>query len=99
MPASNELRLFLSSTFTDFLGERDYLAKKLFPALRSRCRERGIEFTEIDLRWGLTDEDAEQGLILGTCFERDRPVPSLFCWNAGGSLWLGPAHVRAGEKS
>src|SRR5207237_8405123 len=69
MSASNELRLFLSSTFVDFFSERDYLAKKVFPRLRSQCRERGIEFTEIDLRWGLTDEDAEQGRILGTCFE------------------------------
>jgi nephrocystin-3 len=69
MPAPNELRLFLSSTFIDFQGERDYLSKKVFPALRRLCRERGVEFTEIDLRWGLTNEDAEQGRILGTCFE------------------------------
>ncbi len=69
MPAPNELRLFLSSTFIDFQGERDYLSKKVFPGLRRLCRERGVEFTEIDLRWGLTDEDAEQGRILGTCFE------------------------------
>jgi nephrocystin-3 len=69
MPVSNELRLFLSSTFIDFHGERDFLSKKVFPSLRRLCRERGVEFTEIDLRWGLTDEDAEQGRILGTCFE------------------------------
>ena len=76
MPASNELRLFLSSTFQDFLGERDYLAKNTFPTLRRLCRDRGIEFTEIDLRWGLTDDDAERGLILGTCFEEiDRCRP------------------------
>ncbi len=69
MPASNELRLFLSSTFIDFQGERDYLAKKVFPRLRSVCRDRGVEFTEIDLRWGLTQEDAERGRIIGTCLE------------------------------
>ncbi len=69
MSASNELRLFLSSTFIDFQGERDFLAKKVFPALRRMCRDRGVEFTEIDLRWGLTDEDAEKGRIIGTCLE------------------------------
>ena len=69
MPAANELRLFLSSTFIDFQGERDFLSKKVFPALRRLCRDRGVEFTEIDLRWGLTDEDAEKGRIIGTCLE------------------------------
>ncbi len=69
MPASNELRLFLSSTFIDFQGERDFLSKKVFPALRRLCRDRGVEFTEIDLRWGLTDDDAEKGRIIGTCLQ------------------------------
>ena len=27
------------------------------------CRERQVEFTEIDLRWGVTKEDAEQGKL------------------------------------
>lgn len=69
MDSSTELRLFLSSTFIDFLGERDYLAKKVFPTLRSLCRERGLEFTEIDLRWGLTAEDSQKGRIIRTCLE------------------------------
>ena len=69
MPAANELRLFLSSTFIDFQGERDFLSKKVFPALRRLCRDRGVEFTEIDLRWGLTDDDAEKGRIIGTCLQ------------------------------
>jgi tetratricopeptide (TPR) repeat protein len=69
MPTSNELRLFLSSTFIDFQAERDFLTKKVFPGLRSLCRDRGVEFTEIDLRWGLTQEDAEQGRIIGTCLQ------------------------------
>ncbi len=69
MAAPNELRLFLSSTFIDFQGERDFLSKKVFPALRRMCRDRGVEFTEIDLRWGLTNDDAEKGRIIGTCLE------------------------------
>jgi nephrocystin-3 len=91
MPASNELRLFLSSTFVDFLDERDYLAKKIFPKLRSDCRERGIEFTEIDLRWGLTDEDAEQGRILGTCFEEIDKCRPFFVGMLGDRYgWVPP---------
>lgn len=66
---ATELRLFISSTFVDFLAERDTLAKRVFPALRRLCRERGIEFTEIDLRWGLTTEDSQNGRIIRTCLE------------------------------
>lgn len=67
MYSSTELRVFLSSTFIDFQNERDYLAKKVFPALRRLCRERGIEFTEIDFRWGLTTEDSKKGRIIRSC--------------------------------
>jgi hypothetical protein len=42
MPAPNSrtVRVFLSSTFRDFTGERDLLVKTIFPELRRRCRER-----------------------------------------------------------
>ena len=54
---SNELRVFISSTFRDLQEEREHLIKKIFPEIRSLCRERGITFTEVDLRWGLTEEE------------------------------------------
>jgi nephrocystin-3 len=66
---NRELRVFISSTFRDLIEEREQLTKKVFPALRALCRERGVEFTEIDLRWGLTDEEAHNGKIIRTCFE------------------------------
>ncbi|HET6511898.1 MAG TPA: tetratricopeptide repeat protein, partial [Candidatus Kapabacteria bacterium] len=72
----NELRLFLSSTFRALQNEREALVKKVFPEIRRTCRERGIEFTEIDLRWGLTDEDASGGRIIRTCLEEiERSMP------------------------
>jgi nephrocystin-3 len=47
--------------------ERDYLVKFVFPELRRRCRSRGLEFTEVDLRWGVTEEQAERGEVLPLC--------------------------------
>lgn len=71
-----ELRIFLSSTFSDLDEERQHLAKKIFPAIRQLCRERGVEFTEIDLRWGVTEEESIQGKVIRICMEEiDRCRP------------------------
>ena len=55
---SRVIRVFLSSTFRDFLQERELLEKRVFPALNRRARERGVELVEVDLRWGVTQEQA-----------------------------------------
>src|SRR6185295_17547400 len=65
----NELRVFISSTFRDLQEEREHLIKKIFPEIRSLCRARGITFTEVDLRWGLTDEDVALGQVIRTWIE------------------------------
>ena len=61
------IRVFVSSTFRDMQTERDVLVKHIFPELRQRCRQRGVEFVEIDLRWGVTEEQAERGEVLPIC--------------------------------
>src|SRR5688572_26142368 len=56
--------------------EREYLIKHIFPELRAVCRDRGVEFTEIDLRWGVTEEEAQQGKVVKICLEEiDRCRP------------------------
>lgn len=76
MPQSTELRVFISSTFQDLQEEREHLVKKVFPEVRARCRERGITFTEVDLRWGVTEEDVTSGRVIRTCLEEiDRTRP------------------------
>ncbi len=61
------VRVFISSTFQDMHQERDILIKKVFPELRRMCMERGVGFTEVDLRWGVTREQAERGEVLAIC--------------------------------
>jgi tetratricopeptide (TPR) repeat protein len=65
----SEMRVFLSSTFTDLQPEREHLIKKIFPEFRALCRERGVEFTEIDLRWGVTEEESRTGKTISICLE------------------------------
>jgi tetratricopeptide (TPR) repeat protein len=68
--------VFISSTFRDMQTERDILIKKVFPHLRKVCAERGVTLTEVDLRWGINEEQAESGAIIPICLsEIDRCHP------------------------
>ena len=70
---SRTVRIFISSTLRDFAGEWDLLVRKVFPELRRRCRERQVELVDVDLRWGTTEAEAEQGKVLPICLaENDR---------------------------
>lgn len=50
-------------------AERDHLTHFVFPELRSRCLQRGVEFVGMDLRWGVTKEDAERAGALDVCLD------------------------------
>ena len=65
-PHSREIRVFLSSTFKDMEAERNHLIKQVFPKVRVACQERQVGFTEIDLRWGVTEEDSKNGTTAST---------------------------------
>jgi hypothetical protein len=70
------VRVFISSTFLDMHDERDELIKHIFPQLRKLCEERGVTWAEVDLRWGVTDEQRAEGKVLPICLdeiERCRP--------------------------
>jgi nephrocystin-3 len=70
------VRVFLSSTFRDFVEERDLLVRKVFPELRRKCRERQVELVDVDLRWGITETESQQGKVLPICLaEIDRARP------------------------
>ena len=64
-----EMRVFISSTFRDMQDEREELIKYTFPELKRMCRERGVQLVEVDLRWGITEEQAERGETLPVCLE------------------------------
>lgn len=47
--------------------ERNYLTDKIFPRLQHEAKSKGINLRFIDLRWGITEEEARQGRVLETC--------------------------------
>jgi hypothetical protein len=73
---THTVRVFLSSTFRDFAGERDLLVRKVFPELRRKCRALQVDLVDVDLRRGITEEWAQQGKVLPICLaEIDRFRP------------------------
>ncbi len=90
---SREIRVFISSTFRDMQEERDYLVRQVFPAIRRACRERQVEFTEIDLRWGVTSEEAEHGKVVRICLEEINRCRPYFLSLLGERYGWAPVHA------
>ncbi|CAF4640102.1 unnamed protein product [Rotaria socialis] len=65
---SKVVRVFVSSTFSDTLAERDSLIDTVFPKLKTYCREKyGLEFQYSDMRWGIQSESADNHGEVETC--------------------------------
>jgi WD40 repeat protein len=74
------VRVFLSSTFRDMHAERDHLVKVTFPELRQWCAERRLHLVDIDLRWGVPREEADDGRSLIVCLQEiDACRPFFLC--------------------
>ncbi len=75
-PQDRRIRVFVSSTFRDMHAEREHLVKFVFPELRRLCQSHGVEWAEVDLRWGITQSEAERGEVVELCLEEiDRCRP------------------------
>ncbi|XP_039355049.1 telomerase protein component 1 isoform X3 [Mauremys reevesii] len=61
------IRLFISSPVRDMQGERDVLLRAVLPALRARAAPHRLALQEIDLRWGITEQEARQERQLELC--------------------------------
>ena len=73
-------RVFISSTFRDMHAERDHLVKKVLPRLRARLAPYRFYLEEVDLRWGVTEEQAKNGRAIELCLEQvDHCRPVFLC--------------------
>src|SRR5262245_18166553 len=89
------VRVFVSSTFRDMGAEREELIKRVFPQLRRRCEQRGIVWGEVDLSWGVTEEQARRGQVVRICLEEvDRCRPFFLALLGERYGWVpGPADL------
>jgi preprotein translocase subunit SecA/nephrocystin-3 len=66
---NRQIRVFISSTFSDMQEEREYLFYNVFPKVRKVAESRDVKLVEIDLRWGITYEESSNGKVLEICFK------------------------------
>lgn len=64
---NNNIKVFISSTFQDLEIERSYLVQKVFPEIRAHLN--GITVSEVDLRWGITDEESREKRVVDLCLQ------------------------------
>jgi hypothetical protein len=77
---SNNIRVFVSSTFRDFGHERDFMMSKTLPILREMCFKKGLTITFVDLRWGVTSEESGRGDVIKLCLDEvDACRPFFIC--------------------
>lgn len=63
---NRQIRIFLSSTFSDMQAERSALVK-IFEKLKIEANRRNVSLSLIDLRWGVTEEEARSGKVISVC--------------------------------
>lgn len=73
---NRQIRVFISSTFQDMQDEREYLMRHTFPVLKQLAARRDVALNELDLRWGITEEEAETGKVVEICLrEIENSIP------------------------
>ena len=82
--------IFISSTFNDMHAERDFVVKKVFPQLAEWCERRKLRMVDIDLRWGVTEEDATRNRsVVEVCLNRiDECRPFFLCFLGQRYGWV-----------
>lgn len=63
---NRQVRIFLSSTFSDMQKERDALIQT-FEMLKVEAAKRNVSLSVVDLRWGVTEEEAKSGKVISVC--------------------------------
>lgn len=72
---NRHVRVFISSTFRDMVEDRNELMTHCWSELRKFCSERYVELTEVDLRWGVSEEQSTRKETLKFCLDEIRA-----CW-------------------
>ena len=88
---NRKARVFISSTFLDMSVERNALVHRVFPALRKHFESKKIDIVEIDLRWGILDEEVVDGNLIEICISEVRRCAPFFLGIIGNNYGSVPS--------
>ncbi|XP_065054750.1 NACHT domain- and WD repeat-containing protein 1-like isoform X2 [Rhopilema esculentum] len=71
------VRVFVSSTFTDTIVERNALMQEAYPKIKKFCQELGYEFQVVDMRWGIRAEALDDHQTLELCIREIEKCQNL----------------------
>ncbi|MBQ9921741.1 MAG: DUF4062 domain-containing protein, partial [Clostridia bacterium] len=101
---NNTFRLFVSSTFSDFIKERSILNKEVFEKVNLLLNKKGYSFQVVDLRWGINTESALNQNTLEICLndvkycKKNSPKPNFLIMVGERYGWVPlPSSVKADE--
>jgi tetratricopeptide (TPR) repeat protein len=58
--------------------ERNHLVTRVFPSLRRYSEERDVSLFELDLRWGIGEEESKQGKVVDICLKEIQKTTPFF---------------------
>lgn len=94
---NREMRIFLSSTFSDMALERQTLIKT-FEMLKIEANRRNVTLCVLDLRWGVTEDESRSGKVLSVCLEEIEHSHPFFIGLLGNCYGSSP-NVSVLEKN
>lgn len=86
---NRQVRIFLSSTFSDMQKERTELVKT-FEILKVEAAKRDVALSVVDLRWGVTEEEAKTGKVISICLEEIEHSHPFFIGILGNNYGTAP---------
>eukprot|EP00002_Diphylleia_rotans_P026267 TRINITY_DN5225_c0_g1_i7.p1 TRINITY_DN5225_c0_g1~~TRINITY_DN5225_c0_g1_i7.p1 ORF type:complete len:1330 (+),score=242.33 TRINITY_DN5225_c0_g1_i7:79-4068(+) len=92
------VRVFLSSTFIDMRQIREGFTKITKPQIELEGLNMGIQLIFGDLRWGVTDEEAEKGQTIIHCLQEVKRSDYFVCFMGARFGWV-PNRTRESEWS
>jgi hypothetical protein len=74
-------------------AERDLLVRFVFPELRERCARRRLHVIDVDLRWGVTEQESQHGGKLEVCLDEIERCRPFFVGLLGERYgWIPPSY-------
>ncbi|MCI8515066.1 MAG: DUF4062 domain-containing protein [Lachnospiraceae bacterium] len=93
-----KLSIYLATSYPDMFAEREYLRREVKPELEEWCRERNLELDWVDLRFGISEKDAEENVrALRVCLENIDACRPFFVGFLGQHRGWVPTTEDAGD--